>query len=70
MKIKSKTRIICDICGKEIPWTMRSHIKVIEYIHYVGGKFKKRKCDICRDCADEMKDYIRSIKRNDRTRDN
>ena len=61
MKIKSRTKIICDICGEEIPRTIRNHIQVTEYVPYIGEKCKKRKWDICQDCADEMKGYIKAV---------
>ena len=61
MKIKSRTKIICDICGKDISWDMRNYIQVKEYVGYTSGIYKRGdKWDICRDCAEEMKDYIRA----------
>ena len=58
MKIKSRTKIVCDICDKNIAWNMRSYIQVTEYVPYMFG-IQRDKWDICRDCAEEMKDYIR-----------
>jgi hypothetical protein len=59
MKIETRTKIVCDICGKEIPWSMRKYIHVTEYVPYMFG-IGRDKWDICRDCAEEMKDYIRA----------
>lgn len=61
MKIKSRTKIICDICGKDISWTMRDFIQVKECAVYFSGKIKRHKWDICRDCAEEMKDYLKAV---------
>ena len=60
MKIKSRTKIVCDICGKEISWTMRNYIHVTEYVPYMFG-IERDKWDICRDCAEEMKGYLKAV---------
>lgn len=61
MKIKTRTKIVCDICGKEISWTMRGFIQVTECVPYMSGKIRRDKWDICRDCAEEMKDYLKAV---------
>lgn len=60
MKIKSRTKIVCDICGEEIVWTMRNYIQVTEYVPYMFG-IQRDKWDICHGCADKMKHYLKAV---------
>ena len=59
MKIE---KIICDRCGKEVIYPISTHYNILEkHSNFFGGNCDI-KMDLCQDCCDSLKEWVKENK--------